>query len=162
MLVRFVSLLLFVSVAFAALPSGTVTCGDNDYSVSELEAAISAGLQYYESNNLQGLSFRNPRSHFLWHYFMLFLRWLPSSILQVNADVLWQWRLIWLTIHSESSEHIKLYCSGDGPWLEVLIQMPIFVFFSHLLRRWRSFLLFQVARYIRPHRMTISLREQIE
>ena len=54
MLARFVALLFFVSAAFASLPSGTVTCGDNKYSVSELEAAINAGLEDLDDNNLQG------------------------------------------------------------------------------------------------------------
>lgn len=37
-----------------SLPSGTVTCGSNKYSVSELTAAIDAGLDDLDSGNLQG------------------------------------------------------------------------------------------------------------
>jgi hypothetical protein len=40
--------------ALAALPSGDVTCGDNVYTVSELTAAINAGLKDLNSGNLQG------------------------------------------------------------------------------------------------------------
>lgn len=37
-----------------SLPSGTVTCGSNKYSVSELTAAINAGIADMNSGNLPG------------------------------------------------------------------------------------------------------------
>lgn len=37
-----------------SLPSGTVTCGSNGYSPSQLTAAINAGVKYLNANNLQG------------------------------------------------------------------------------------------------------------
>ncbi|KAI0796452.1 Ribonuclease/ribotoxin [Irpex lacteus] len=40
------------SIAGRALPSGTVTCGSNKYSVSELTAAINAGVKDLNSGNL--------------------------------------------------------------------------------------------------------------
>ena len=40
-----------------SLPSGDVTCGDNTYTASELTAAINAGLDDLNSNNLQGWSY---------------------------------------------------------------------------------------------------------
>jgi hypothetical protein len=43
---------LFTS-AFAALPKGSVTCGSNVYTVSQLTAAINAGLKDLNSGNLQ-------------------------------------------------------------------------------------------------------------
>ncbi|TCD68871.1 hypothetical protein EIP91_009586 [Steccherinum ochraceum] len=45
-------LLLAVSSAMAALPSGTVTCGSNKYSVSAITAAINAGVKDQSSGNL--------------------------------------------------------------------------------------------------------------
>lgn len=52
---------LFASVAASlaatvprALPSGTVTCGSNTYSASELTAAINAGIDDMNSGNLPG------------------------------------------------------------------------------------------------------------
>ena len=53
--------LLSASAALAAslpraLPSGTVTCGSNKYSVSAIEAAINAGVEDQESGNLPGKS----------------------------------------------------------------------------------------------------------
>jgi len=41
------------SSAFAALPKGSVTCGSNVYSVSQLTSAINAGVKYLNSGNLQ-------------------------------------------------------------------------------------------------------------
>lgn len=46
--------LLSASAALAALPSGTVTCGSNKYSVSAIQAAISAGVKDKNSGNLPG------------------------------------------------------------------------------------------------------------
>lgn len=37
-----------------SLPSGTVTCGSNKYSASELTAAINAGIADMDSGNLPG------------------------------------------------------------------------------------------------------------
>ena len=37
-----------------ALPSGTVTCGSNKYSVSAITAAINAGVKDLDSGNLPG------------------------------------------------------------------------------------------------------------
>jgi len=37
-----------------SLPTGTVTCGSNSYSPSELTAAINAGVDDKNSGNLQG------------------------------------------------------------------------------------------------------------
>lgn len=37
-----------------SLPSGTVTCGSNKYTSSELTSAINAGINYMKTNNLQG------------------------------------------------------------------------------------------------------------
>ncbi|EJD07848.1 ustilago Sphaerogena ribonuclease U2 complexed with adenosine 2'-Monophosphate [Fomitiporia mediterranea MF3/22] len=78
-------LLLSVSAAFAALPSGTVTCGDNRYSVSAITAAINAGVRDMESGN-----FPDDYPH---------------------------------QYYDEPSEHITLWCSGNGPWYEFPI-MP--------------------------------------
>ncbi|KLO18305.1 ustilago Sphaerogena ribonuclease U2 complexed with adenosine 2'-Monophosphate [Schizopora paradoxa] len=77
---KLAALLVAATSALAALPSGTVTCGDNKYSVSELTAAIDAGIKDLDDNNL-------PDDY-------------PHQY------------------YSESSEHITLYCSGDGPWYE--------------------------------------------
>ena len=38
-----------------SLPTGTVTCGDNDYTSSAIEAAINAGVKDMEDNNLPGV-----------------------------------------------------------------------------------------------------------
>lgn len=51
---KLAALVLAASSALAALPSGTVTCGDNKYSVSELQDAITAGLKDLDDNNLPG------------------------------------------------------------------------------------------------------------
>lgn len=51
------ALLVAASSALASLPSGTVTCGDNKYSVSEISAAISAGIKDLDDNNLPGTLF---------------------------------------------------------------------------------------------------------
>lgn len=58
-LIRAVALLASVVAGLAAsiprsLPSGTVTCGSNKYSVSELTAAINAGIADMKSGNLPG------------------------------------------------------------------------------------------------------------
>ena len=37
-----------------SLPSGTVTCGDNRYSVSAIEAAINAGVEDMDDNDFPG------------------------------------------------------------------------------------------------------------
>ena len=37
-----------------ALPSGTVTCGSNRYSVSAIEAAINAGVEDMDEGNFPG------------------------------------------------------------------------------------------------------------
>lgn len=37
------------------LPSGEVTCGSNEYSPSDLSAAISAGLEDLNDSDLQGV-----------------------------------------------------------------------------------------------------------
>lgn len=44
------------AVVKRSLPTGTVTCGSNEYTASELTAAINAGLEDMNSNNLQGKS----------------------------------------------------------------------------------------------------------
>lgn len=54
MLARLLALALSAAVALAALPSGTVTCGSNKYSVSAIEAAINAGVKDLNSGNLPG------------------------------------------------------------------------------------------------------------
>lgn len=41
--------------AVASLPSGTVTCGSNRYSVSAITAAINAGVKDMQSGNLPGM-----------------------------------------------------------------------------------------------------------
>lgn len=51
---KLAALVLAASSALAALPSGTVTCGDNKYSVSELTSAINAGIKDLDDNNLPG------------------------------------------------------------------------------------------------------------
>ncbi|THH30552.1 hypothetical protein EUX98_g3637 [Antrodiella citrinella] len=48
----FAVLLLAASSALASLPSGTVTCGSNKYSVSSITAAINAGVKDMNSGNL--------------------------------------------------------------------------------------------------------------
>ena len=48
------ALVSLLAVALAALPSGDVTCGDNTYTASELTAAINAGLDDMNNDNLQG------------------------------------------------------------------------------------------------------------
>lgn len=50
----FLALSLSVAVAWAALPSGTVTCGDNRYSVSAIEAAINGGVEDMDSGDYPG------------------------------------------------------------------------------------------------------------
>lgn len=57
--IRAVVLLASVVAGMAAtiprsLPSGTVTCGSNKYTVSELTAAINAGIEDTDSGNLPG------------------------------------------------------------------------------------------------------------
>ena len=54
---KLLAIAISVSVAFAALPSGTVTCGSNKYSVSAIEAAINAGVEDLDSGNLPGMCF---------------------------------------------------------------------------------------------------------
>ncbi len=60
---KLIALVFAASSALAALPSGTVTCGDNKYSVSELTAAINAGIKDLDANNLPGECMRsgNPK-----------------------------------------------------------------------------------------------------
>lgn len=41
--------------AVASLPSGTVTCGSDRYSVSAITAAINAGVKDMQSGNLPGM-----------------------------------------------------------------------------------------------------------
>jgi NAD(P)H-nitrite reductase large subunit len=43
-----------ISTTFASLPSGDVTCGDNVYTVDEIVAAINAGVEDLDDDNLQG------------------------------------------------------------------------------------------------------------
>lgn len=45
------------SISGRSLPSGTVTCGSNKYSSSQLTAAINAGLKDMSSGNLPGTLF---------------------------------------------------------------------------------------------------------
>ena len=49
------SILLATSATLAALPSGTVTCGNNRYSVSAITAAINAGVKDMQSGNFPGM-----------------------------------------------------------------------------------------------------------
>ena len=53
------------SAALAALPSGTVTCGSNRYSVSAIEAAINAGVQDMDDGRLvlRRIFVRLPAKH---------------------------------------------------------------------------------------------------
>ncbi len=44
------------SIASRSLPSGTVTCGSNEYEASDLTAAINAALDDLDSGNLPGMS----------------------------------------------------------------------------------------------------------
>lgn len=119
----FLSLATFLSVAFASLPSGDVTCGDNVYAVSELTAAINAGIKDLNDNNIQGMLNRLGKSTFNRTNTN---RWLPPPVLHVSSYS--------LTVECfrcanqsprESSEHITLWCSGDGPWYEVRIFLSI-------------------------------------
>lgn len=61
MFVKVLSLLAVAAVAVIAapspraLPSGTVTCGDNRYSVSAIEAAIDAGVEDMEDGESPGM-----------------------------------------------------------------------------------------------------------
>ena len=57
MFTSLLTIALSVSVALAALPSGTVTCGSNKYSVSAIEAAINGGVKDLDSGNLPGACF---------------------------------------------------------------------------------------------------------
>ena len=43
-----------VSITGRSLPSGTVTCGSNKYSVSAIEAAINAGVKDMDAGNYPG------------------------------------------------------------------------------------------------------------
>ncbi|KZS93715.1 ustilago Sphaerogena ribonuclease U2 complexed with adenosine 2'-Monophosphate [Sistotremastrum niveocremeum HHB9708] len=53
MFAKVLVLIASASLALASLPSGTVTCGSNKYTSSELTSAINAGLNDLNSNNLQ-------------------------------------------------------------------------------------------------------------
>jgi hypothetical protein len=61
MLIQITVAFLSVSVAVAAsisgrsLPSDTVTCGNNQYEVSDIEAAINAGVDDMNAGNLPGV-----------------------------------------------------------------------------------------------------------
>ena len=62
-------ILLSASAAMAAslpraLPSGTVTCGSNKYSVSAIEAAINAGVEDMDDDYYPGTSQR-PHGQYL-------------------------------------------------------------------------------------------------
>lgn len=72
-----------ITTSLAALPSGTVTCGSDRYSVSAIEAAIDAGVQDMDSGNLPGqFDFRYPNPNRT--YLIISTRRLSSPILRVR------------------------------------------------------------------------------
>lgn len=112
-----------VAAVWAALPSGTVTCGDDRYSVSAIEAAINAGVEDMNSDYYPG-----PYSAIYSDLFRL-----TSDIKDDYPHQYYEYAVNSIDRRqgrnstnvcgrSEESEHITLYCSGDGPWYEVCIR----------------------------------------
>ena len=68
MFVTALSFLALAAAAFAApgprsLPSGTVTCGKDNYSVSSITAAINAGVSDMNAGNFPGTNLAHTEGH---------------------------------------------------------------------------------------------------
>lgn len=127
-------------VARQTPPSG-VSCGSNTYSSSDITAAINAGIKDKASGNLPG--------KFIYKLF----RQLIANHSSSADDYPHQY-------YSEASEHITLYCSGDGPWYEVCHILVFHILYSALITTFvtssRSFL---AERSTPPARPTTRAQE---